>query len=278
MKRENMAHRIILVPQGGLANRMRAIASGLVLARAVRREMTVIWHKNSELNAPFNLIFNTENLPFTLLETGGAAYRVCYETPRKKNFYLSKIYSFLTKSEILHIDNEIDFENLKKTISNHNGNFIINSGLQFAEFDHNLFSGIFRFSEKIEFTKNKILNRETPKVAIQIRRTDNSESISNSPVELFEDVVIKMCKDNPEKKIFLATDDNDIKSYFARKYPSNIIVNPRKANRNSPEGIVDAAAEFLTMSQCEVIYGSFWSSFSEMAAVYGDAKLIIVKR
>lgn len=49
--------KIILVPVGGLANRMRAVASAVTLTYRVRRKLEVLWFRDWGLNAPFFKVF-----------------------------------------------------------------------------------------------------------------------------------------------------------------------------------------------------------------------------
>lgn len=48
---------IILIPAGGLGNRMRAIASGVVLANKTGRALKIIWQKDNGLAAEFSDLF-----------------------------------------------------------------------------------------------------------------------------------------------------------------------------------------------------------------------------
>ena len=48
---------ITLIPHGGLANRMKAIAAGLRLAEAVDSQLHIIWFANKDLNAKFSDLF-----------------------------------------------------------------------------------------------------------------------------------------------------------------------------------------------------------------------------
>jgi hypothetical protein len=52
---------IILEPLGGLANRMRVIASGLAVVRESNHKLEVIWNLNKELNCNFDLLFKKKN-------------------------------------------------------------------------------------------------------------------------------------------------------------------------------------------------------------------------
>lgn len=268
---------IILVAQGGLANRMRAIASSYYYAEKLNRKLTVVWYRNKDLNASFGELFETENLPFKILEPNSLSFYLRYEEPRKKNLYISAfINKILKKQHIksIHLESE---EGIFKILNEFDDDIIIHSGSQFADFDRELLISIFRFSEKVYDTSYQILKGLQPTLCLQIRRTDNSQSIVHSPLEAFEKVVKKHLQEDNKTLFFLATDDTETKKYFSKKYPENFVVNPREARRDTPEGMIDGAAEMFIMSNCKVIYGSFWSSFSEIASMYGNNKLIVVK-
>lgn len=273
MKKEG---KIIIVAQGGLANRMRAIASGLYYAIKTNRDLLVVWYKNKELNASFSDLFKIENVPFKIIEPNFLAYNLYHEQPRKKNFFISRIIrKLLGITAIIDIHNlpeELIIERLNKATKR----VIINSGLQFADYAPEILQQIFRFNENVIERKNKILRGRTPEIAIQIRRTDNIESIKHSPLHSFEKAINSLIKKNCNVSCFLATDDTQTKAYLSSKFPQNIIINPRETRRDTKEGMIDAAAEMLIMSECKIIYGSFWSSFSEIAALYGSKELVVI--
>lgn len=271
------SRKLTVVPCGGLANRMRAIASGIALADSTNRELQVVWNANSDLNAPFNLLFNDTNLPFGIKTPNRLSYHIFFEGPRLKNFFLPKLISKLKGTLIWNITEDLTNEKVLNIVDGHNGDVIINSGLQFYDFKPEILWGNLTFSERVLSRKESILMNRKPDVTVQIRRTDNWISIDNSPLQLFEDKISELLLANPHTEIFLATDDNETKTYLTDRFPGNIIVNRNEATRKTPEGMIDAAAEFLIMSQSDRIYGSYWSSFSEIAAVYGDTTLEVVK-
>ena len=45
--------KITFVPVGGLANRMRAVASAVTLAAKTDSELSIVWFQDWALNAPF---------------------------------------------------------------------------------------------------------------------------------------------------------------------------------------------------------------------------------
>lgn len=269
--------KIIIVPRGGLANRMRALASAFVLASDLGREPVAVWHKDRLLNARFSDIFKTEDLPFTLIEPGDAEFNLFYEAPRKKNLYISSLTACVARRKIMNLDYAVEDDVFKEFIRNLDKDVIINSGLEFAGFSHDLLNALFRPKDSILQLKNEILGNHCPQVSVQIRRTDNKESIENSPVRLFEEKIVSEIEKNKDVFIFAATDCQETKDRLKSHFPHNIIVNPREARRNTLGGIEDAAAEMYIMAGCQRIYGSYYSSFSEMASRIGDNELIVLK-
>ena len=51
----------------------------------------------------------------------------------------------------------------------------------------------------------------------------------------------------------------------------------RRLSRGDRGGIIDAAVDFYALSRCGSIFGSYWSSFSDIAAEYGNCPLTILK-
>ena len=274
---------ILLIPIGGLANRMRAIASALALSLESNKKLTVIWQRDRGLNANFNDIFQTQNLPFELKEISKLAYKTKFELPRKNNFFIPKIFHRFDKYKWIYQDykwshfmalHDADFFSL----ATNNKNIGIISGLEFFAYDYQMIPTLFRPTSSVTQRMEQITKGLSPNIAIHIRRTDNLQSINNSPLELFDKVIQEELINDRKENFFLASDDEATKQFFRDKYLSNIIINSTPARRDTLEGMIDALAEMLTMASCKRIYGSFYSSFSELAAQYYNNELIIVSQ
>ncbi|MBO8438305.1 MAG: hypothetical protein IAC54_05335, partial [Bacteroidetes bacterium] len=81
--------KIVLVPNGGLANRMRAVNSMIEFTETEKIKLHIIWISNRELNAPFAALFKPLPHTHATLAEGGAAASLLYNSPRKSNLYLS---------------------------------------------------------------------------------------------------------------------------------------------------------------------------------------------
>lgn len=224
---------IIIVPQGGIANRLRAIASAYQLGIDSNREVRVIWTANSELNADPDEIINVSNLPFEICKTGHFIYNLTYEIPRKKNFFISSIFQFFSKKKfIFQVGSNPEYlteDEILKLSSEGERELVIFSGLEFYNYDASLISKLFKITDEVEKRISEILKHKQPVLGLHIRRTDNKEAIENSPLELFEEEIKKTLIEDKGKGIFLASDDQDVKLHLSKLFPDNIIYNSAKA-------------------------------------------------
>lgn len=274
--------KLTVIPTGGLGNRMLAVAAGYNLAKISNRELEIIWQKDAGLNAAFDDIFEFNKSWFELKEINKIKYDLIYELPRKKNFFLPKfIHLFDSRKWLYHYGDKaelMDDDYFENICISQNKNVVVMSCYPFYKFTNQQVRNLFTPSKAVANRVGEILKNNNLEVAIQIRRTDNKWSIENSPVKLFEEAVDKEIKGNPHGKIYLATDDQNIKNYFSKKYGDLIVYNPKKAERDSLSGIIDAVAEMEIMSKCRRIYGSYSSTYSVVASYLGDTDLIVVKK
>lgn len=113
---------------------------------------------------------------------------------------------------------------------------------------------------------------------LHIRRTDNIESIKNSPLESFCNVIEKNITEIPNSAFYLSTDDISVEQYLSEKYDSHILTRPKKYGRDSIDSMKDAVVDMWLLSKTRMIYGSYYSSFSRMASLVGKKELEIVKK
>ena len=77
-------------------------------------------------------------------------------------------------------------------------------------------------------------------------------------------------------RFYLATNDYSTKQLMKDKFGDRIITSDSKAVRNTQVGIIEAWIELLALSHTQKILGSYYSSFSEMAARIGGIELNVV--
>ena len=285
--------KLIINPIGGLANRMRAIASGISLMHALHRheiaqkaapfELSFVWSKNWELNAEFADIFQFPTiLQDSIKYPSRLKYDFLYSIPRKKNLYVSALTSlrhgltlydlrdsyrqrFLTDSKGHDILSAVHNTLTKKQ------SCFIQSGTIFYPFTDDLYIDLFKPTNEIRHKADLRLEMlGTKRIGLHIRRCDNIESIKHSPDYLFINKISDILQREPDTHFYLATDDELIKLNFTRLFGDHIISSDAVADRNSIAGIKEAATELFTLAGTDKIYGSYYSSFSEAAAMIGQ--------
>lgn len=106
-------------------------------------------------------------------------------------------------------------------------------------------------------------------VAMHIRRTDNENAIKLSPTWCFEKKLEDIVNENQNVRIYLATDDQGLYNLLKERYPKQILKRTIKADRTTRSGMISAAVELCILANAEKLYGTDYSSFSNLAHLYG---------
>lgn len=270
---------LTFVPTGGLANRMRAIASAYTLTQRIGSRLDIIWFKDWALNAPFQSIF----MPVSQLNLREATLKdmFLYDRARRKNFFFPFIPQFLLfdrriKEQSIYflMKDKFDFELWAK-----GHKCYMSSYHAITSFPDQLYHKLFRPVKEVTTLVEQFQERFTSHtIGIHIRRTDNSLSVSNSPDQLFIDAVKTEIEENHDTTIFLATDSDEVRKNFIKRFGNRIITTNEQVTRDNLDGIRGGLVDMYTLSKTKRIYGSYSSSFSEMASYIGGNPLIILKK
>jgi len=81
---------------------------------------------------------------------------------------------------------------------------------------------------------------------------------------------------NPSTMFYLATDDLSEEANLRRVFPDRIISNEtRDLSRDSVNGVKDALLDLMCLSKTDKIIGSYFSSFTDIAAdINGIPKIV----
>lgn len=272
---------LLLVPAGGLANRMRAVVSAYSLAKITGSHVQVVWFKDWALYSPFKDIFMPINEDIISLREANIFDHLVNDRPRKKNFNFFKIPQHLIYERCI-------YERFVSPLKEKGFDFYdwaaghrcyMSCYQEFGEINDLYFRQLFHPTAIVE----EIINGHVAKfsshtIGLHIRRTDNVESIEKSPTDIFCDAVAKEISEYHETKIFLATDSEEVKDEIRNRYRERVITSSSEADRGSTEGIREGLADMYTLSRTAKIYGSAGSSFSVMASRIGGNELIIVEK
>ena len=264
---------LYIEPMGGLANRMRVIASVIKLTKIANTQIHCNWIENNELMAPFNRLFQDIDrllfVPSGMKKLNGLKESFRHgQSTGFRSWIHNKRLGFDVCISAKEVSRLVSNGWLREELQNGSKRMYLQSWMIDEDFDSEDLINIFKPTKQIEQQTLKYLSKfsEFSKViGIHIRRSDNAKSIENSPVERFVEVMEDYIKSFDGVGFFLATDDRDIEYLMSRLYPGKIITQPKVFSRATFEGIASALVDLILLSKTEKIYGSYWSSFTTMA-------------
>lgn len=106
-----------------------------------------------------------------------------------------------------------------------------------------------------------------PGVGVHIRRTDNQPAIGKSSTDAFIRSMKQELEADPATMFYLATDDMEEEKRLREAFPGRILSNENRClRRDSIDGMHDALLDLYCLASTRKIIGSFFSSFTDIAA------------
>lgn len=272
---------LVLVPSGGLANRMRAIASAFNACRNTGSSLQVVWFRDWALNAAFGDIFEPLGCDDVSLREAGLWDFLVNDRPRRRNLWLPR------QPQMLIYQHRIDE---KQVTPLKRRGFSFEDWMRgcrcwmscyqvFGDVPDGLYGHMFRPVGSVrERVEDNVSRFSAYTVGMHIRRTDNVESIEKSPTELFVEAARRELSAHPDLRIFLATDSERVKAGLRSAFTDRVITSGDEASRLSADGIRGGLVDMYSLARTCRIYGSAGSSFSVMASAIGGVELTVLER
>lgn len=256
---------IIIQPSGGLCNRIRVINSAYQLANKRRDELVVLWKNCDELNCPFETLYQpVTEITIINFYSNWNIKKLWYQLTTLQRFQNEDIVQNKTDGILNH-----DFyENLKEKA------YISTWEHFYPSQDYHLFKPTKAIQSRINTITKHFGNNC---IGVHIRRTDNEPAIDKSSTEQFIEKMQLEIDADPNTRFFLATDDPHEEERLRETFPYHILSNQHKSvQRDSMEGMIDALIDLMCLSETTKIYGSYWSSYTDVAADIKKIPKIIV--
>lgn len=235
----------------GFANRVRAMISGICLAEDLDCQLVIHWFpKSPECICRFQSVLDPESLPKTVKIVPEDTFQA---------------HEVLTEEQWRAVSANWD-KRSNLTIKSH---------------------GIFYYNDKWEtYLQNlkpsrlvkEFLERRCASVpwsraiGVHIRRTDHKKAIEHSPLDGF----LKKMRENKEAFYVIATDSEDVRKEIELEFLDRCIFPAIVLSRRTEEGMIQGVADFFALAKCTQIWGSYSSSFSDIAARYGKLESNII--
>lgn len=274
-----MKGRILLIPIGGLANRMRVIASTAKMTAENGGTMSVIWNINDWLGCGSRELFTLKGYEIRDRNDRGIA--------RLRNRIGSRTYflrgvRYYGNESIYRYTVGIPEEDYRKNLTE----IMAYEGDMCFETDAGFYWGrdwsIFEWDREITAGSEAIIEKLGGKghyVSMHIRRTDHLQAAKDSPDSVFIDRLDMIFEKDGDRKVFLATDSPELEKRLMDRYGRNRIISggEKPLGRGSAAGIKAAAVDLLCLSGGCEIYGSAGSSFADTAAHLGGGRCITLR-
>lgn len=261
---------------GGLANRMKSIASGYRIANHTNIKLMIKWdildNYNTQthiLNCPFSKLFQNRNVIDNIPDINniGLYNSHCLAIfdsdtiSQNFNTFSSNCKKQFTKSDKLNRNIDFMYNEIPDKIKK-----------EYIDYFQKLQPTYYILNEIGNFSKK--FNDKTVSVHI---RSWNRNGEAGRREDLFnitkwED---KMDNFSNDYQFYLSSDSKEVINYFIKneKYKDRILIYDRQTNldksRDFPEGIVEDLIELYLLSKNKIIIGSHFSTFTEVAWYLG---------
>ena len=264
MKKQN----VYIIPVGGLCNRMRAISTGIAIAKKQGLKSVVYWNNCQGLKADFSDLFlPIDDNEIKIVENRKWIFNIDGTKDYLKRWLpLQCLYKPTYNYNIYNNDEKaLEISPTKK-------NLLISCNSMCPDYYDlsSLFTPQKHLQNRIEHTVAEFTYKT---YGVHIRRTDNKESIKRSPIESFIKIIQGEIEKDASSKFYLATDDDSVKQQFMQLFPSHIITCTGDTSRNSLEGMEFAVVDLFCLSRTHKIIGSGYSSYSHIAAELGGIEI-----
>jgi hypothetical protein len=277
-----MVKKVVMVPYGGLGNRVYAMASAVEFCKDKGARLEVLWFKDKGLAAGFYELFT--RLPPHLLNyvsiKDAKWYHFFYERPRKKNLWITWIYLIL-KFDALYLSYmkkyyTVPFLHWFQENIHENSFYVTHCN----SFYHKKSIGLFQPIDEIKLKISNMLNTlPLHTLGIHIRRTDHLVAINRSPLNAFIEKMKHSINENPDVAFYVASDSPNVKKEVLAVFGTKIfLAEENNVRRDTKIGIQNALAELFILAATEKIYGSAGSTFSALAAEINGIPLEICKQ
>ncbi|MEM6468419.1 MAG: hypothetical protein AAF802_02535 [Planctomycetota bacterium] len=290
--------KLVVKPAGGLCNRLRVIDSARKLATQSERELIVIWELNHDLNCNYRSLFLDPD--FTLLQQKRlrrwdfpSLVSKTTRNPLWDRAFKRRLQAIAPGDWSVRLLNEFseDLETLRPVTPERYANVttydksVYRAFQRYADQLHELDESIYwctcwRMSDEqnyramfpvqpdIQCRVDSVTEKfHEPVIGTHIRGTDCRTSKDHSGTEGFFQVVEEHLASNPTGTVFLATDEPSIKDQMIRRFGSQIVYfEQENYARSNARNIENALVDLLCLAKTKNIYGSYFSTFSQVAA------------
>jgi len=262
---------IVCVNRAGLGNRLRGLVSAMRLCKLLNRKLLLYWENNKFLGCGFKDLFENKFEEITkeelkeIKKKNSFVYRDILEEDFKKYDYV-----ILDTWKFVFLPNEIE-RDFNKTYSSNDGS---NIDFEFERIPIGQREKIINNLNELIPTKRirgiiedfNVSNNLKDCIGLHIRRGDNKFTVDGREKVSSDELFIEKIKSMPNERFLLCTDGIEIENKLKELFKERIIVYPKgNRKRSKSESVQEALIDMILLSKTKKIFGSYLSTFTELA-------------
>ena len=280
-KSEEQVKGITLVPMGGVASRVRTIASMIYLAEKYRRPLEIIWHTDDEMPVSTDRLFTlvprlaSKNITLRAYKTSDLFLNM---PPMLNNLYLSFLAVYLRYDKVLsgsRLERMLttNREELEALLKDGDKSLLIATDKSFGNY--------YRMYDVLESTvevNNVVLSImaswKNSVIGIHINRRMNPQTTFNEcPIELFIKRMQEIIVADKNTNFYIATTSKDERERLATIFRERVYVPHSVADPDTLKGVIQSLGQLLALSHCDRILTTPESNYSQVASELGNVPL-----
>lgn len=276
-KREGL---ITLIPAGGIAKRIRVVASMIQMALEYERPLEIVWFTSDVMPCTSDRLFTLSpqlsDNRITIRQAHWSDYLFTLP-PSRDNFFVSLPFTLVRYDRIFNQTNFrslffTEQEKFKELMEKKHERLVICTSDELYTYP-NMYRRIEATVEVNNVRRSRMSGWGDKVVGIHINRQNEGASFHESPTELFIKRMQKMVEQDDQVQFFIATTSKDEKERLATLFRDRIFVPYSTPDTFSLKGAIQSLGELLALSYTKSILTTPGSSFSEVAAEIGQVPI-----
>lgn len=266
---------LYLIPFGGIARRLRTIASAIEVARSMGRPLEILWFSTDHFQSTAGRLFTlSPKMMSEDISIREATWKDWFfnDTPRRANlwipapFILWRYDRFLSPRKLLELLSHHP-DQLTTLLGNPEEKILMSTNQAFLS-KRGMYGVIEPTVEVINSRNSRMSGWPQNVVGIHINRKSSVGSVdySDSPTELFIRRMQNMIEQDSTVSFFLATTSRNEKERLKTIFKDRIFCSYAEVDNESQEGIIESYGELLALSCTRRIISTPNSSFADIAA------------
>ena len=270
---------LIGIPDGGLTNRLRLLASAERIARVLDQPFALHWVRNRQCGCAFNDLF-TNDITLVGEEELPDEKRTHVYKDGKADDYTASHLMVMNSIKRLHELPNIVIRScwfvafVDECVRDEESTLPEYFRKEMAEY-HMMLEPV----QEVRFEVERFsASFDQHTVGVHIRRADHIDARRESPNDRFVNRLQELMNMNPATNFFLATDCVSTERYFMERFGDRIRVYPKHyerskghglaLDRGTREGMMGALVDLLLLARVRRVVGSAGSTFSRAAEYF----------